>query len=160
MAKLHDIEIDDFLKQCIDLEPEAISEEFSRMSGDYGYWNEKYSAVNKAFLQAEWEEERTKARLYLKYKEPSIDGKKPPTEAGVEAAVVLDPAYEAAHLECLKYQAEREYLRGVLTALKTKSEMLVSAGAQLRQEAQGDLRMMERSAVHRAAGRFNEGAGG
>ena len=155
MAKLKDLDIDDYLKQCIELEPEAINEEFARMSADYAYWNERYAAANKSHLAAEWEEEKVEARLYLHFKEPA-DGKKPPTEAAVDAAVKLSPEYDAAHLKVLEYAAERDYLRGVLETLRTKREMLVSTGAQLRQEAQGDLRMSERSATRRAAEGFGE----
>jgi hypothetical protein len=156
MAKLMDLDVDDYLKQCVQLEPEALSEEFGRISADYAYWNEKYANANKAHLMAEWEEEKTEARLRLKFKEPEA-GKKPPTEGTVDAAVKLAPEYEAVHLVTLTHQAERDYLKGVLETLRTKREMAISMGAHLRQEAKGDLRIMERNELERAAQRFSGG---
>lgn len=153
MAKLMDIEVDDYLKSCVELNDAAISEEFSRLSADYAYWNEKYSVANRAHLKAEWEEEKLAAQLYLRFKEPR-EGLKPPTEATVDAAVKTDPGFEARHLATLEAQAERDYLRGVLEALRTKREMAVSLGATLRQENEGDARMMDRNALKRSADDF------
>lgn len=156
MAKLIDIEIDEYLKQCVDLAPEAISEEYARLSADYAYWNEKFARANRAHLEAEWQEEKIEARLYLKHKEPAGEAKKVPTEKAVESAVKMDPLYEEAHLRTIEHQHERDYLRGVLQNLRLKAEMLVSMGATMRQEIQGDLRMRERQETRRAAEGFAE----
>jgi hypothetical protein len=154
MAKLMDLEVDDYLKGCVDLAPEAISEEYSRLSPDYAYWNEKLRGVSKGLLEAEYEEQKCEARLYLKYKEPDA-GKKVPTEKAVESSVLLDPLFQEAHLVTLTMTAERDYLKGVLQNLRLKAEMLVSMGATMRQEIQGDLRMRERQDLRRAEGAFN-----
>jgi hypothetical protein len=155
MAFLMDIEVDDYLKQCVDLVPEAISEEYSRLSPDYAYWNEKMKGVVSRLLHAEFDEKQTEARLYLKYKEPG-DGKKSPTEKAVDSAVLLDPIFQESHLKTLELTAERDYLKGVLKNLSLKAEMLVSMGATLRQEIQGDLRMREKHELRRSAEGFNE----
>lgn len=150
MAKLKDLEIDDYLKDCVDLKPEFINEEYGRMSGDFAYWNEKFSAANRGLLQAEWREEKVQAQLYLAKKE-APEGKKPPTEAAVDAMVKTDPAYEQAHLDVISLQAERDYLKGILETLRTKREMLVSAGAQLREEMKGDPLIRDRVNTDRVA---------
>lgn len=154
VATINDIEVSDFLKACVDFEPTQLHEEFARMSGDYAYWNEKYSAANRLMLMRERDEQKVRARLYLLFKEAPDAGRKLTTEAAVDAKVTLDPAYEEAHLALIEAQAEREHLRGILESLRTKREMLVSEGAHQRQELQGDLRMMERAQTDRAGRRF------
>lgn len=147
-----DVEVSDFLKACVDFEPTALHEEFARMSGDYAYWNEKYSAANRVMLMRERDEKKCRAGLYLRHKE-APDGKKPPTEAAVDALVTLDPAYDEAHMALIEAQAEREHLRGILESLRTKREMLVSEGAHQRQEMSGDVQLRERAALRNREGK-------
>lgn len=150
MARLKDVEIGDYLKECVDLVPELLSEEFARMSADYAYWNERYAAANRAELAAEWARDKAYAATYLRRKlELEAEGKKAP-EATVDAEVRTDAAYGAAVEAHIAAKAEREHLRGVLEALRTKREMLVSAGAHQRQEMQGDMAMRDRAALKRA----------
>lgn len=153
MAKLNELEIDDYLKQCIELEPEVITEEFSRISADYAYWNERYATANNVLLNAEFEEEKASARGYLKYKEQG-DAKKVPTEEAVKSAIRLDPHYGEARMALIGAQHERDHLKGILETLRTKREMLISVGAHLRQEEKGDLHMSEKRALQRSVNRF------
>ncbi len=150
MAKLRNIEVDDYYKQCIDFEPALIDEEFARLSGDLGYWNEMVANASKEVMLAEWAAKKIEAQLYLKYKEPA-EGKKPPTEATVDAAIKVDPAYEAAHLKFIEAQYEYTQLAGRAKTISKKGEMLVSLGAQIRQEREGDRRILERSFAERRA---------
>lgn len=154
MARLRDIEVDDYYKQCIDFEPALIDEEFARLSGDLGYWNELVANASKEVMLAEWAQKKTEAQLYLKYKEPA-EGKKPPTEATVDAAIRVDPAYEAAHLKYVEAQYEYTQLAGRAKTISKKAEMLVSLGAQLRQEREGDRRILERSFAARKEREMN-----
>jgi hypothetical protein len=150
MAKLRDIEVDDYYKACIDFEPALIDEEFTRLSGDFGYWNEKLADAGKEVLLCEWQEKKTEAQLYLQFKEPA-EGKKPPTEAAVEAAIRTHPNYEAVHLKHIEAIYAHSQLQGRVKTISKKADMLVSMGAQLRQEREGDKRIMERSYAERRA---------
>jgi len=150
MARLRDVEIDDYFKSCIDFEPALIDEEFARLSADFAYWNEKLSDAQRALLMAEWAEEKLEAQLYLQFKE-APEGKKPPTEAAVDAAIKTHPAFEVAHLKLIEASYEATRLAGRVKVISKKSEMLVSLGASLRQEREGDKRIMERSYADRRA---------
>jgi hypothetical protein len=153
MAKLRDIEIDAYYKACIDFEPSLIDEEFTRLSGDLGYWNEKVATASKEVMLADWQEQKIEAQLYLKFKEPE-EGKKPPTEATVQAAIRTHKAYEAAHLKHIEAKYEYTQLAGRAKTISKKSEMLVSLGAQIRQEREGDKRILERTFAQRQARDF------
>lgn len=150
MAKLKDVEIDDYLKECVDMVPDLLSEEFARMSADYAYWNERYAAANRRELEAEWGVSKAYSATYLRKKLALEEAGKKAPEATVDAEVKADEAYGAAVQEHIDAQAEREHLKGVLEALRTKREMLVSAGAHQRQEMQGDMAMRDRAALKRA----------
>ncbi len=149
MAKLKDLDVSQYLKDCVDMVPEQINEEFARMSADYAYWNEKYSEANRLELVREWEVSKAYASLYLQKKfDLEAAGKKAP-EASVDAEVKTSQVYGAAMEAHIEAQAEREHLKGILEALKTKREMLVSAGAHLRQEMQGDPIMRDKAMLAR-----------
>lgn len=150
MAKLKDVEIDDYLKECVDLVPDLISEEFARMSADYAYWNERYADANRRELEAEWAKDKAYAAGYLRKKVDLAASGAKATEAAVDAEVKTSAEYGAAVEAHIAARAEREHLRGVLEALRTKREMLVSTGAHQRQEMQGDMAMRDRAALKRA----------
>lgn len=92
MAKLHDIEIDDWLKTCIDIEPLALEEEFVRLPADYAYWNARFSTGLRAFNVAKVALERIDARLHIEMRETLMAQAK---EAADTAAEILDAAAEA-----------------------------------------------------------------
>lgn len=148
MAKLKDIDVDDYYKACIDFEPALISDEFTRLAADFGYWNEKTAEAGKVLMLAEWEEKKTEAKLYLKYKQAE-PGAKAPTEAAVDAAIRTDPIFEELHLETVEAQYTHDQLTGRLKTLSKKADMLVSMGAHIRQEKDGDKRIMERDHLRR-----------
>jgi hypothetical protein len=149
MAKLRDVEIDPYLKECVDMDLEVLSEEYARQSADYAYWNEKYKDALKAQLLAEFNEQQVEARLYLQNKQ-APDGGKAPTEAAVDAKVKLAPEYAEARIHLIETQVEEKHVRGIMDALRTKKDMLTSAGATQRQELEGDMKMYERAQLKRA----------
>lgn len=155
-AMLRDVEVDPYYKSCIDFEPALINDEFARLSGDLGYWNEKLADALKAELTAKMELERRESQLYLTFKE-APEGKKNPTENAVAAAIKLDKQYGELQLEYISAQYEYAQLKGRVHTIGKKGEMLISMGAQLRQEAAGDRRILERSFADRRAaqGGFN-----
>lgn len=150
-AMLRDVEVDRYLKECVDLMPEAISEEFSRLSADYAYWNEKYADANREMLQAERHRDKTRAQAYFQKKAAYAQAGTKVTEATLDAEVEVDDLVEKAEVGVIASTAEREHLRGILEALRTKREMLVSVGAHMRAEMQGDPVTRERAQLHRAA---------
>lgn len=125
---------DKYLQQCVQIDPLNISNEFTRVAAELAYWNEKYAEALRMSLHAKIQRERMHASLYFeKRKQFEAAGTKV-TEAGLEAAIEVDPRY--ANLRDEEADANGEYarLRGVSEAVKTKKDMLVSLGAQVRAE--------------------------
>lgn len=155
MTLVRDVEMDDYLHRCLELEPAALTEEYKRVAMDQGYWNEKWALANRALLLAENEEEVVKARLFLRFKEGS--GGKSPTVDTVKAAVTIAPEYQEVHLRVLELQHERDYLKGVLDSMKTKRDMTSQMGHFMRLEMEGEMRLKAREGLEQRAERFFNG---
>lgn len=144
--------MDPYLKDCMTLEPSVIDEEFSRLPGDYAYWNERYTEANKSFLLAEANEKQVNARVYITIKEAEQaaedaeeaedDGEKKKkakkrkamTVDHLDALVRTNPEMVQATERRIIAEVEKDHLRGVLDAMRTKREALVSLAANMRQE--------------------------
>lgn len=151
-VKLHDLDVDEFLKDCVTIEPMALEEEFVRLPADLAYWNERYSMANRTFLRAKIDRERTEARLTIQLREELAktmpEGKKPTVDA-VGAAVKDHADMNAARNAEIDAEIEKARLYGVLDAVRAKKDMLVSIGAHHRAEMAGDPRIREEARSHR-----------
>lgn len=164
-AMLRDIEVESFLKEAIDVDPEFLSEEFVRIPADLAYYNERYSRALGAYLEAKAERERIAGELSIspkfikdltdKINEYNEEDEKPkrPTVDQLKAAVLNDPAFIEARLIETRADAERTRLRGCVDALATKRDMVVSLGAHVRLEMQHDPVVRSRMAAMRELGR-------
>jgi hypothetical protein len=143
-------ELPDELGELVQIDEMAINVEFTTIAAHFAYYNERYAEAVREYLHAERERKLQHARLSLVKRELLAKGDKKPTEGTVTASVETDEVYQAAYVREIDAEASKERLRGVLEALRTKREMLVSLGAQLRVEMQGDpLLRAERAANRR-----------
>lgn len=137
---LHDREVDAYYFDSIYIQPEALQEEFARVSMDFAYWSAQATDAYEAQQMAELDVKRAKARLYVVNRTTlemeSPNGKT--TEAQVEAAVVNDPEMVAAEITRIQADVARDRAKLTLEAIRIKKDMLVSLGAHERTEMQGD----------------------
>ena len=126
-------EVESF-RRVTTIDPLRISSEFSGLPSDYAFWTAKYADAVERHLAAEHDLEHTEARLSMMSREMlALRGGKT-TEACVRENVVLHPDYAISKMTAIEATADKEKLRGVMEALRTKREMLVSLGAHLRAE--------------------------
>lgn len=155
MAKIHDIDVDDYLKNCVALEPTAISEEYTRTPADIAYWNACYARAYKDFLSAKINRERVEARIHLELREKAKaapdDKRKGPTVDDIKAAVTCHPEVVAAQEAEILAEVEKVKLFGALDAVRSKRDMVVQLGAQYREEMKNDPVLREQSLGHRRA---------
>lgn len=148
-AKLNEIEVEQFLKDSVTIEPTLLQEEYVRIPSDIAYWNERYSAVLRAHLQAKLSLDQVYAGLQVTVREKlAAEGAKV-TEATVSAGIELDPAYQQARLAVLEAEVEAARIKGVSFAVNAKREMIVSLGAHLRIELQHDPMIREQMRAKR-----------
>lgn len=128
-----------FLEKCVKIDPLQIQSEFTEVAATLAYWNEQYADALRGQLHAKIARERLYAQLYFdKRKELADSGVSRVTESMTENAIEIDPRFIAVRDEEADALAESTRLRGVVEAVRTKKDMLVSLGAQLRAEMEGD----------------------
>jgi hypothetical protein len=136
-AKLHDLEVDAYLAECVTIYPEAVSEEMTRVPSDLAYWGERFAVALRAYLTAKLDEKRTHARVRILVREGLAQQGKV-TEGMVDAATDAHPEVEKASLDTIEAEVEKVRLYGVVDAIRSKRDMLQSIGAQVRAEMQHD----------------------
>jgi hypothetical protein len=160
MAKLNDVDVDEYLKKSVDIEPMAIEEEFVRLPGDLAYWNERYARAVNDYLKAKVGRERTESRLYLEQREhltakASVEaaegkkGAKAPTVDEIRSAVAGHRDMVEAEDAELLMEVEKVRLYGVLDAIRAKRDMLIQIGSRQRVEMEHDPVIREESRVRR-----------
>jgi hypothetical protein len=143
------IEVEQYLKECVKIEPTVIEEEFIRLPADLAHWNEREAVALRAHLTSKIEVDRAYATAQIIERERlAMEGGKP-TEARVAAAVELNKDYNEARVRAVEAEVERARLRGVVMAISAKREMLVSLGAHVRKEMESDPVLREQVRANR-----------
>lgn len=145
----HDIE--KYLSECVRIEPLALEEEFVRLPSDLSFWNQRYSEVYRYWLQCKIEVGEVKARVQLEERdrlENAAKGKRV-TIGEVEDALVLNAEYQKAKMREITVEAEKVRLWGVLDALRSKRDMLISLGAHIRAEMSNDPLIRQQARIER-----------
>lgn len=184
MAKLYDMDVDDYLYSTVNLEPLAIEEEFVRLPADLAYWNMRYAKALEALLRAKRDRDLLERRHYMEGREilmgkareaadtaaseaaDMVEGgkKKASVKVSVKAPTVGDiESYATTHPEVLAAreaeivaEVEKVKLQGIVDAVRAKKDMLIQVGARQRTEMESDPSLREQA---RVAGLKREGLG-
>jgi hypothetical protein len=128
----------ELLKEALEIDDGQIKAEFIRLPADMAYWNARYSDAILAHLRAKWAAETAEGECYIAQRE-RLEAEGKVTEKKIESAVATDPMYVAARNAEIEAEAERARLRGVVEAIATKRDMLMSLGAYIREEMRDPL---------------------
>ena len=158
--EINGLSVGAFVKDSVDIEPMALEQEYQRVPSDLAYWNERYARALKVHLTCKAGEKTYEAYLKIEHREAlhaAREGEKSGsgrvTESMVEAAVLTDPRYQKFQDERVNAEVEKVRIAGILDALRAKKDMLVSLGAHVRQEMEGDPVVR---AAHADAKRYRE----
>jgi hypothetical protein len=130
--------LDEYLRECVRIDPLDIQAEFIRVPGDLAYWNDRYADALREFLISEADFKILKAQLEPLTRQALLDAGGKTTEAQVKAAIDSDDQVLEAQRRCVEAEVEKNRLYGALDAIRSKKEMLISLGAHLRAEMGGD----------------------
>jgi len=131
-GKLHDIDVPEYLIDCVKIDDLLIDEEFMRAAADLAYWNERFAVALKRHLRAKVAADRARAMATIGIREVNAGVKM--TVADLEARVELDPDVISTVDECVEADAARSHMRVRAEAVAAKKDMLQSLGAKLREE--------------------------
>jgi hypothetical protein len=148
MKRLHDMDVDDYLRDSVIIEPLALEEEFVRLPSDMAYWGQRYANALRASMIAGIELKRSQALLRIEHRIQLLDqladnSKAKVTESMVDSAVELDPMYQVVQLRFVEAEVETVRLKQLLEAVRTKRDALVSLGSHIRAEMRNDPQIRE-----------------
>lgn len=142
-------ELDDFLRECVRIDPHNVNDEFIKLPAQFALWNERYRTAMERSLLADAETKRIRAGIYILSSEAVMPSGKPATVGYIDALVERDPDYVAARQDEIRAEVEVAHIKGVLEAIRTKRDALTSVGANLRQEMQHDPAVRDRVRTER-----------
>lgn len=134
---------DEYLKECVRINPEDIQSEYLRIPADLAYWNAQYATALRAHLMAEVDLKIMKGRLIPMIREQIVIKGGKPTVDQVDALVESNEDYIAQRYELVGTEVAKNEAYGKLDAIRSKKEMLISLGAHIRAEMEGDPSLRE-----------------
>lgn len=125
---------EDYLKESVDILPEAIREEFVRLPADLAYWGAKYADSVRTYLLKEQAVKECRARNRLGLREQLTAAGKKHTEGDLDAWVEQTPEYQQCKLEEIEAEAAKLAAKVKMDAVMAKRDMVMSLGAHIRAE--------------------------
>ena len=143
----------EYVKECTSILPaEQIEDEFRRVSADLAYWNNKFADALREHLRAKATEKQVRASVYLEIRSGAAEKGEKLTEAMTDAKVETHEDVRDAVDRCIHAEASKARMYGMVDAVRSKKDMLVSIGAQVRAEMQGDPMLRKEAREHRQLG--------
>lgn len=130
--------LDDYLRECVRIDPLRIQDEFVRIPADLAYWNARYADAQRAFLMAKIDLDVIKAKLGPLTRRAIADKGGKATEDLIKNMVESHADVIDAREQLAVTEVEKSRLYGCLDAIRSKKEMLISLGAHMRAEMEGD----------------------
>lgn len=127
-----------YLRECIEIDRDNVNSEFVRVPSDLAFWNEKYADALGRYLRAERHVKSIKALIEPEVREQLIADNGKTTEPRVKAAIESDARVRHAYRRFIDADVERTRIFGRIDAIRAKKDSLISLGAQLRSELEGD----------------------
>lgn len=129
--------------RVVAIDEAAVGYEFYAISAHMGYWGARFADASRAFLLAKARHHAVGAAAGLRIRADGNitmpDGRPVKlTEEAIKQAVICDAAVARAELQFIEAEAEKIRLGTLLEALRTKRDMLVSIGANIRAEMDGN----------------------
>lgn len=138
MPKIQDLEVDDILYRAVSIDPVDLQQEFVTLPADLAYWGARHADAHRAALKAKFalEQAEAKTRLFIR-EQLNLSGQKATVDE-INARVIVDEFYAEARLAAIETESVALRYRNLLSSVHAKKDMLVSVGAQVRAEMDGN----------------------
>lgn len=140
--KHHDLtpseEADLYADRSTKIDPLDMKSEYIKLPAHLAHWNARLADATENELTADLAFDRTESHLYLELREQLVAEGQKATEAMVTHRVQTDQRWVDAKMRLIEAEVELVRVKGVVTAIHAKREMLVSLGAHVRKEMEHD----------------------
>lgn len=130
------------VRAAVSIEPEVIQEEYARVPQDTHHYKRLLASVQADVEVAELHAEREESRVHEELRRKSNDAKRGDedymTADDIKAKVKGSAERAKAIAAAIDKRKHRDELRAIVDAIKMKGEMLVSLGADLREQRAGN----------------------
>ena len=105
-----------------------------RIPSDYFYWSQEYTNARKIHRLSKLTCDETRARLSIELRLHLENERGKCTESMVSAAIDSSIEWVESRVEEIEAESDMVRVQGILEAIRTKREMLISLGAHARAE--------------------------
>ena len=123
-----------FLSESVHIDYLDLKAEFIKVPSQTSYWNAQFADAHKAYLVAKILDKQVFAALWS-----GGEGRVDDIKAEIENSMKM----KTSRARLIEAEYERERLKGVCEAVRTKKEMLISLGAHVRAEMDNEPRIKE-----------------
>lgn len=121
------------VSEAISIDPQALQSEYVRVPSDIGRYCGLYTDAFELYVVAKARLDDVDSDLRKEYREtPSPSGKI--TEGYIDACVMGDARYRSQRDELVAAEVLKSRVSGIIEAIRTKRDMLISLGADVRGE--------------------------
>lgn len=120
--------------EAVEINTATINRHMEEVPGLLAYWNERLAVQSREVARLKAARERAEAALHKQIRADMVFSGAKPTEAKVQAEVVLHEGYQIARERESNAAIEKSRLSGVFEAIRAKKDMLISLGANYRAE--------------------------
>lgn len=144
-AQTPESENDSDVKRAVRIQPTAIQEEYANLPAMIHRWLTLLAHAEEQHLLAKLDLKEWEAKERLKIREVAeLKGTKPPTVDAIDAHIEAHEKYRQLSMAIIKTEHDRDEVFATVEALRAKKEMLISLGATMRQEIEGNRELLIR----------------
>ncbi len=148
MNRSGDTDLDAVL-EVMEIDPLDIEMEYTTIGSQIARYNELHVEALREQLYAEREVKRVRAKKQLFIRSHAAASDEKMTDSRANAKVEASTMVQKIEIAAIDARIERERLRGILKTLEGKRDMLVSLGAHIRAEMQGNPSLREQYRAQR-----------
>lgn len=121
-----------------EVDPDRLNDHFAKVASELASLTGNFAKALGRQLRAEAARKRLFAELFLEFKSTLLENGKSPSEEVAKQKVILDPRYQDAIEMEIDAEVSRARWWGLCDAMRTKRDAIVSLGAQVRSELEGE----------------------
>jgi hypothetical protein len=132
-------------RRAVQIEPTAIQEEYAALPSNLNRWCHLLAIAGEELQRAELDLEEWDAKERIRIREfHETKGLKPPTVDALDSAILSNPMYRQLKEEIINATRNKQDVFATVESIRAKKEMLISLGADMRQERDGDRELVLR----------------